>query len=305
MRAGEHTPTTVDASSGATNASNNTVLTKPERPHVPKAPDLRDVKDAAKRKAKQDAYDAAHEEYLCKMKVYEPKYAAYRAAKKKAARPSDDGARAVKRRQQNLSAASNHRVREGNAYRAELQLKVVSDLKHSLQRGAPARDPHGFEGADDIAFIRAWDRHALQALIAWADAVPPDGSQDWWAHLWGVARVVPKGSGVLRAVGFSAGSKQYSTFAAGAMPPPTQLLPDEWLTLTRTAGVEQPPAFANNTVKPHTATARATQTHSSVPVRATESAGNDRVHIVAGVRPTYAAHLRSRAGSFAIDPPKM
>ena len=116
------------------------------------------------------------------------------------------------------------------------------DLEHSLSCGQSARpsDPiityHDWPGTDGLAHRRAWDRATLQGLVAWARAVPPDGSNEWWAHLWGVARIIDT-KGTLGTIGFGFGSIQKPLFAAGGMPPPTPRasLRDEWVQIVQSA----------------------------------------------------------------------
>ena len=230
------------ADAAAAAGSSSSVLNKPDRPDPPKQPDLRYVKDPIKRKAMWDAYLAECEAHKPVQEAYEAEYAVYRAAKKKTARPSDDGARAVQRRRANPAAADNHRRREGDARRGELQQSVVYDLEHSLSCGQSARpsDPimtyHDWPGTDGLAHRRAWDRATLQGLVAWARAVPPDGSNEWWAHPWGVARIIDT-KGTLGTIGFGFGSIQKPLFAAGGMPPPTPRasLRDEWVQIVQSA----------------------------------------------------------------------
>ena len=86
-------PGQVDAAAAAA------ALSKPERPRAPRPPDLRKVTDPAKREAKLAAHELAIADHKRKLQEYEDVlYPAYRAASKKAARPVDDGAKAVQRR---------------------------------------------------------------------------------------------------------------------------------------------------------------------------------------------------------------
>ena len=96
-------PGGVDAAAAAA------ALSKPERPRAPRPPDLRKVTDPAKREAKLAAHELAIADHKRKLQEYEDVlYPAYRAASKKAARPVDDGAKAVQRRQESASAAAAH-----------------------------------------------------------------------------------------------------------------------------------------------------------------------------------------------------
>ena len=100
-------PDQVDAAAAAA------ALEKPERPRAPRPPDLRKVTDPAKREAKLAAHELAVADHKRKLQEYDDVlYPAYRAASKKASRPTDDGAKAVQRRKQNPVAVSNHAARE-------------------------------------------------------------------------------------------------------------------------------------------------------------------------------------------------
>ena len=102
-------------------AQGEAALVKPTRPTKPPAPDLRKVSDATT-KAKREV------EYVVKLLVHtlelreynEVLYPAYRQAQKRAARPDDDGARAVQRRQLNPQSVAKHAERESNRIPGEV-----------------------------------------------------------------------------------------------------------------------------------------------------------------------------------------
>ena len=149
-------PGGVDAAAAAA------ALLKPERPRAPRVPDLRKVTDPAKREAKLAAHELAVADHKRKLQEYEDVlYPAYRAASKKAARPVDDGAKAVQRRQESASAAAAHAARE-RARQAELADNVQGEWEQTLRDFAERcaddagylQDLHFYLDTDEEWYIR-------------------------------------------------------------------------------------------------------------------------------------------------------
>ena len=171
-------------------------LTKPERPRAPTKPDLRTGSDAAKA-ARQNAYDAALVKHAQALAHYDNVlYPAYRAGKKKAARPSDDGAQAVKRRMQNPEAAANHRQREAER---QAEIEAVDEQLRFIELCERAiRCTFTLDGSDNVRQYNNCDKPMLRAVLDWFRDHPPDGSQAWWLSFSKTAKAAQSKQQTLR-----------------------------------------------------------------------------------------------------------
>eukprot|EP00326_Haptolina_ericina_P011141 CAMPEP_0181226796 /NCGR_PEP_ID=MMETSP1096-20121128/32445_1 /TAXON_ID=156174 ORGANISM="Chrysochromulina ericina, Strain CCMP281" /NCGR_SAMPLE_ID=MMETSP1096 /ASSEMBLY_ACC=CAM_ASM_000453 /LENGTH=394 /DNA_ID=CAMNT_0023320157 /DNA_START=280 /DNA_END=1461 /DNA_ORIENTATION=+ len=147
----------------------DTSLRKPERPKMPRATlHGRSNIGAGREFADQAAFDAAYRKYSADLRHYDDVlYPEYRSAKKRAARPADDGSRAIQRRRDNPTAAANHVDREREA------------RSYYLEREEQATFLRLCSSCRDAAIV--------DAVQQWADANRPDGTDEWWLQVQRVA----------------------------------------------------------------------------------------------------------------------
>ena len=160
--------------SAADDGSSDELLRKPELPKMPRATEHgRSRIGPGKAFADQMAFDAAMARYKADKEHYDDVlYPAYRAAKKRAARPANDGEQAVQRRRSNPVLVSNHRQREQDARGCVSRLDAQETFKGQLLY--PSFLSH--------------DTPMVEAVRQWVAANEPDGLGDeWWHSLLKVA----------------------------------------------------------------------------------------------------------------------
>ena len=179
------------------------LLRKPDLPRKPPKPDQRTGSQVAKA-ARQQNYDMLLCEYeLAKREYDDVLYPEYRAAKKKAVRPGDDGARAVQRRKANTKAAANHKRREQQRRARDEQLRVMELCRQAIGCSFT------LDGSDYLRLWNMCDKPMLRAVLEWETDHWPDGSQAWWLAFCQTAKAAQSKQQTLRhtlGYGLSAGS---------------------------------------------------------------------------------------------------